>query len=264
MSVFDFNRAIVRQPCARVVEGLRTGNRPNPSFAGISELHRKYVQALEQAGLSVTTLPPLPEFPDSMFVEDPALVFQDAAILLKPGAPTRQAEATELIPTLRGEFSRLLSLSAGSVDGGDVLVTPGKIFIGLSQRTSEQGAKALVDVLAEIGRTGVVVRPPAGTLHLKSASTLIDDETVLATAALAASDIFKGFRVVTVPKDEEHAANALRLNDTILVAANCPATLDILNSFDLNIVPLDVSEIERIDGGLTCLSLRWFAPARGA
>lgn len=263
MSVFDFNRAIVRQPCARVVEGLRTGNRANPSFAGISELHRQYVRALEQAGLSVTTLPPLPEFPDSMFVEDPALVFHDAAILLKPGAPSRQAEAAELIPTLRKEFGRLFSLSAGSVDGGDVLVTPDKIFIGLSQRTTEQGAKALVDVLAEIGRTGVVVRPPSGALHLKTASTLIDDETVLTTAALAACDIFEGFRVVTVPTDEEHAANALRLNDTVLVAAHCPGTLDRLARFDLNIVPLDISEIERIDGGLTCMSLRWFASARG-
>jgi dimethylargininase len=151
-----------------------------------------------------------------------------------------------------------LFLREGAVDGGDVLVTPGQIFIGLSKRTNEQGAKALVGLLAEIGRTGVVVRPPPGALHLKTAASLIDEETVFATAALAASGLFEGFRVITVPRDEERAANVLRLNRSVLMPAGCPASQDHLDRADLTVVPLDVGEIGKIDGGLTCLSLRWF------
>lgn len=260
MGIFDFNRALVRQPCAQVVDGLRTGNQADPSFDGIAKLHDEYISALETAGLSVTTLPPLPAFPDSVFIEDPALVFDDVAILLKPGAIEREAEAAELAPHLRRHFSRVLFLPEGHVDGGDVLVTPVRIFIGLSQRTNEQGAQALVEKFAAIGRTGVIVRPPPGALHLKTASSLIDEGTVFATAALAASGIFKGFRVITVPAGEERAANVLRLNQTVLMPADCPASLDILVRANLTVVPLDVSEIEKIDGGLTCLSLRWFSP----
>lgn len=260
MGVFDFNRALVRQPCAEVVDGLRTGNRGDPSFEGIAKLHQEYIEALEQAGLRVTTLPPLPAFPDSVFIEDPALVFEDAAILLNPGAPARQAEAAELTPILQKEFGRLLLLPGGTVDGGDILVTPDRILIGLSRRTNERGAKALVDVLASIGRTGIIVRPPPGVLHLKTASGLIDEETILTTPALAACGVFDGFRVVTVPEREQQAANVLRLNSTILAAANCPASLDILARADVTVIALDTSEIEKIDGGLTCLSLRWFSP----
>ncbi len=257
MGIFDFNRALVRQPCAEVVDGLRTGNQADPSFDGIAELHDAYIEALETAGLSVTVLPPLPAFPDSVFVEDPALVFEDAAIVLKPGAAEREAEAAALVPSLRKHFSRVLFLRDGAVDGGDVLVTPDRIFIGLSHRTNQQGAKALIEMFATLGRTGVAVRPPPGALHLKTASSLIDEETVLTTAALAASGIFEGFRVITVPEGEERAANVLRLNQTVLMPADCPASMDILTRANLTVIPLDVSEIDKIDGGLTCLSLRW-------
>lgn len=257
MGIFAFDRALVRQPCAQVVDGLRTGKQADPSFDGIAKLHNEYIAALETAGLSVTTLPPLPAFPDSVFIEDPALVFDDVAVVLKPGAAAREAEAAELAPHLQRHFSRVLFLAEGAVDGGDVLVTPDGIFIGLSQRTNEQGAKALVEIFATIGRTGVIVRPPPGALHLKTASSLIDEETVFATAALAASGIFEGFKVITVPDGEERAANVLRLNRTVLVPADCLASQDMISRANLTVLPLDVSEIAKIDGGLTCLSLRW-------
>ena len=259
MGIFDFNRALVRQPCVQVVNGLRTGNGADPSFERIAKLHKEYIRALENAGLDVSELPPLPAFPDSVFIEDPALAFEDAAILLKSGAPEREAEAAELVPYLQRNFSRLLFVRDGTVDGGDVLVTPNRIFIGLSQRTNEPGARALVEKLAAIGRTGVIVRPPPGALHLKTASGLIDEETVFTTAALAASDIFAGFRVITVPQGEERAANVLRLNRTALVPADCPASQDVLARANLTVIPLDVSEIEKINGGLTCMSLRWLS-----
>lgn len=259
MGIFAFNRALVRRPCAQVTHGLRMENRGDPSFERIARLHGEYIQALEQAGLSVGTLPPLPAFPDSVFIEDPALVFEDTAILLNPGAIERRAEAAELTPILQKEFSRLLLVQEGTVDGGDVLVTPDEVFIGLSLRTNERGAKALVDALAIIGRTGTIVHPPPGVLHLKTASGLIDEETVLATSALAASGLFNGFRVLTVPDGEEQAANVLRVNDTILMAADCPGSLDIVARANATVIPLDTSEIGKIDGSLTCMSLRWLS-----
>jgi dimethylargininase len=261
MRVFDFDRAIVRRPAADVVEGLRAGDGPAPSFAGIAREHDAYVAALGRAGVDVTILDPLPGFPDAIFVEDPALVFSEGAILLRPGAPSRAREAEHLAPALRDCFSTLLALPEGHADGGDVLVTPDRVYIGLSDRTDQAGAKALQALLARLGRRSVVVRPPPGTLHLKSAAALIAEELVLATAAVAASGLLDGHRILTVPEGEEGGANALRINDVLLAGANYPRTLELLAREGLDVVPLDVSQIARIDAGLTCMSLRWSAAA---
>jgi dimethylargininase len=257
MGVFDFDRAIVRSPSADVVDGLRSGEGPSPSFDGIVAEHRAYVAALEQAGLEVTILDPLPGFPDSIFVEDPALVFPEGAILLRPGAPTRAGECAHLESALRAWFDTVLVLPDGHADGGDILVTPEIVYIGLSARTDVTGAEALRGLLARLGRQAIVVRPPAGTLHLKSASSLIAEDCILATAALAKSALFDEFDVLVVPEGEEGAANALRLNSTILAGSAYPRTLDLLSGEGLDLVPLEVSEIARIDAGLSCMSLRW-------
>jgi len=259
MRVFDFNRAIVRQPAESVIDGLRAGDHAGPSYAGILSEHSAYVSALEQAGLAVTVLPALPRFPDSIFVEDPALVFTEGAILLRPGAPSRSAEAEALAADLHPCFAEVLRLPAGHVDGGDVLVTPGCVYIGLSDRTDRAGAEALIGLLARWDRKAAVATTPPGTLHLKTASSLIDEETVLMTPELAAANPFPGLRVLTVPAGEEGGANVLRLNDRVLIGACFPGTLDLLSRHGLDLVPLAVSEIGKIDAGLTCMSLRWFA-----
>lgn len=259
MKPFNFNRALVRSPSTSAVHGLRAGGGPDPSLEGIRNEHAAYVRALEAAGLVVTTLPPLDEFPDSVFVEDPALVLPNGAILLRPGAPTRRDEAIALEPHLRQQFDSLLVLADGHVDGGDVLVTPGTTFIGLSARTDPAGAAALVDGLAKLGCQGKWVNAPPEVLHLKSACSLLDAETVLATPALAGSRIFEGFRIITVPEGEEYAANTLRLNDLVLVSAGCPRTLDLLDQQGFNVLPLQTHEISKLDAGLSCMSLRWHA-----
>lgn len=257
MRVFDFNRAIVRLPSPSVVDGLRLGDHDGPSFDGVAREHAAYVDALEHAGLTITILPPLAEQPDSVFVEDPALVFPEAAIRLRSATPSRLGEAAALEPCLRAAFDRVVELSEGHVDGGDVLVTPDRVFVGLSGRTDHRGATALVKLLGEIGRAGEIACTPAGTLHLKTACSLVDEETVLATAELAATGIFDGFRVLTVPDGEEGGANVLRLNDVLLAGAAYPHTLEMLARHGATLVPLQVAEIGKIDAGLTCMSLRW-------
>lgn len=257
MRVFDFNSAIVRRPGRSVVEGLRAGGGPSPVFEHVLAEHDAYIDALRNAGVRVTLLEALEHFPDSVFVEDPALVFSKAAILLRPGAPSRQQEAAALAPTLATFFHQVLQLPEGHADGGDILVTPAGVLIGLSARTDESGAHALQGLLASLGMASQVVRTPRGTLHLKSDCSLVDEQTVLVTANLAQSGMFGDFRQLVVPVEEPTAANALRVNERILVRAECPRTAELLARHGLNIVPLPTAQIALIDAGLSCMSLRW-------
>jgi dimethylargininase len=261
MRVFDFNSAIVRSPGKSVVDGLRANAGPVPSFEPIAAEHDSYVSALRAAGVQVQILPPLEQFPDSIFVEDPALVFSEAAVQLRPGAQSRLGEAQELSSALAARFPDVLQLSDGHADGGDILVTANRVLIGLSARTDHAGAKALQRLLASIGRASQIVNTPAGTLHLKSDCALINEDTVLATPELASSGILDGYRVLVVPPEERGAANAVRVNDLILVRAGCPRTLELVSQLGVTVVPLPVYEIAKIDAGLSCMSLRWFDPA---
>lgn len=255
--MFNFDSAIVRSPSRSVVAGLRADQGQVPTWEGIVAEHRAYVAALEAAGLDIEVLPALEAFPDSVFVEDPALVFGEGAVLLRPGAPSRAGEAAHLAPTLEERFDRVFALPAGHVDGGDVLVTPGCVYIGLSSRTDAEGAQALVSILGEFGRTASVVATPPGILHLKSAAALIDEETILVTETLAGAGLFDGMRQLSVPRGEDQAANVLRLNDVVLVGAAFPRTIDLLMRRGMSVVPLAVTEVAKLDAGLSCMSLRW-------
>jgi dimethylargininase len=260
MRVFDFNAAIVRAPGRSVVNGLRAAAGPAPVFETVLAEHQTYVAALRAAGLDVTVLDALEQHPDSIFVEDPALVFSEAAILLRPGAPSRRAEVQEIAATLETKFSVILRLNDGFADGGDILVTPGRVLIGLSSRTDKAGAAALSHLLASIELESEILDVPRGTLHLKSDCSLIDEETVLATEELAASGVLRGMRVLVVPQDERGAANALRINDQMFVRAGSPRTCQRLSNHGLHVEELPAFEIAKIDAGLSCMSLRWFDP----
>jgi dimethylargininase len=214
-----------------------------------------YVAALEAAGLSVEVLESLEAYPDSVFVEDPAFVIGEGAIVLRPGADSRIGEAEEIAPVLMRRFDRVLTLDEGFADGGDILILPDEIRIGLSARTDKLGARRFCQLVESLGRQARVVETPFGTLHLKTACALVDEETIVATPALART--FDGFDVIETPAGEEKAANLLRLNDQVLVGDDYPRTLDHLATRGLNLVPLPVSEIRKIDAGLSCMSLRW-------
>lgn len=259
MSFHAFNRAIVRMPSRSVIDGLRAVDVGAPGYEGVLVEHRNYVRTLEQLGVAVETLPALEAFPDSVFVEDTALVFTGAAILLRPGAPTRRGEAAEMAEALQRNFERVLRLDDGTAEGGDVLTTPRAVFIGASARTNAAGAAALVSLLAQIGWQGVVVNTPPGVLHLKSDCSLLDDETILCTPRLAASEPFPAFRVILTPEGEEGAANALRIGGVVLLSDGYPRTAELLARSGYRVTTLDTREIAKIDAGLSCMSLRWRA-----
>lgn len=257
-AVYEFNAAIVREPARSVINGLRADDRGNPTFDGVKAEHAAYIAALRTAGVEVTVLPALENFPDSIFVEDPALVFPEGAVLLRPGAETRVNETPEIAPTLRRMFETVLDLpSPGFADGGDVLTTPKSVMIGLSARTDRAGAEGLIASLAKLGRKGEIVQTPEGVLHFKSDCSLLDSETMLSTKRLARSGVFKAFREVLIPEGEEPAANALRVNDVVMVGADYPRTIEMLDKLGYKVVALKTTEIGKIDAGLSCMSLRW-------
>jgi dimethylargininase len=255
--IFEFDRALARAPARSVIHGLTSRSGPRPLFEAIEREHSDYVRALEDCGLCVETLPPLEEYPDSIFVEDPALVSGNAAIVLRPGAQTRLGEVTEIEPVLSQRFERVLRLQAGFADGGDMLLTPQGMFIGLSKRTNLAGATELRGLLQQLGIDARIVNTPADTLHLKSDCSLIGADHVLCTAALAALDLFDSYRKLIVPESEKRAANALRLNDTVLVGEEFPLTADLLRSNGYRVRALSVAAVGKLDAGLSCMSLRW-------
>lgn len=258
--VYQFNNIIVRTPSRSVVNGLRADDRGNPTFEGVKAEHDAYIAAMKDAGVKVTVLPALEAFPDSIFVEDPALVFTEGAILLRPGAETRVKETPEIEPTLRAMFETVLDLPGeGFADGGDVLTTRESVMIGLSARTNKVGAEALQACLTKLGRKSEIVATPEGVLHFKTDCSLLDDETVLSTARLAKSGAFERFKQVIIPEGEEPAANALRVNDVVMVGSDFPRTIEMLDKLGYKVVPMKTTEIGKIDAGLSCMSLRWFS-----
>jgi dimethylargininase len=209
------------------------------------------------AGVAVETLPPLPEHPDSVFVEDPAFVIAEGAILLRPGAPSRFAEPATLAPALYRHFAHVAAVDEGFVDGGDILVLADEILIGLSSRTDKMGARRFGELARDLGRSVRIVEPPTGLLHLKTGCALIDDGTLIAAPALA--PLFPGYEVLLPPAEEIAAANLIRVNDRILMAAGFPKTAALIAERGLDVVATPASEIAKVDAGLSCLSLRWLS-----
>lgn len=258
LRIFDFSHAIVRAPGHSVVRGIRSNAEAAPDFARLAGEHRLYVAALRAAGLEVEVLPPLERYPDSIFVEDPALVFPEGAILLRPGAPQRLGEREELRSVLNHRFRCVLELQDGEdADGGDVLMTPKAVFIGLSRRTNRAGADALRAMLAALGHAAEVVATPPSALHLKSAASLLSEDTIVATRDIAECGLFAGYNILSPPADEEAAANLLRVNDVVFVGACFPRTIDLIGREGFSVVTLPVTEIGKLDAGLSCMSLRW-------
>lgn len=257
--VFHFDHAITRAPAASVVDGLRAVDRGAPTLGGVRREFEAYVAALEDAGVRVETLPPLDDFPDSIFVEDPALVFTEGAIVLRPGAPSRLGESAAIASVLRDRFVRVLELTEGFAEGGDMLTTPDAVLIGRSSRTNEAGAREVERLLKELDRRATIVTTPPGVLHFKTDCSLLDEETILATSRLARSGIFAGYRVLLTPNGEEAAANALRVNHRVFVGESFPRTADLLGAAGYKVVLLPGAHIALLDAGFSCLSLRWKA-----
>jgi len=255
---YRFTHFLCRTPAHSVVNGLRDGDGVNPDPVLFEAQHAAYVETLLAAGGSVKVLPALETFPDSVFIEDPAIVSGDTAIVLRPGAESRFGEAEALRPVLLESFNTVVDLPGnGFVDGGDVLLSDTEAFIGLSARTDQAGFDALAHALSDLGYTARKVETPPSILHFKTDCGLLDSETIFASQTLAATDCFGGYRVIEAPAGEESAANLIRVNDVVLLSAGHPKTEDLLTSNGYDVRVLDTSEAAKVDGGLSCMSLRF-------
>lgn len=255
---YKFTHFLSRTPARSIVNGLRDGDGADPNPDLFESQHEAYVEALLASGGSVKVLPALEAFPDSVFIEDPAIVSGSTAIALRPGADTRFGEAAALRPTLVETFDTVIDLPGdGFVDGGDVLLCDDEAFIGLSARTDQTGFDALAGVLGDLGYRARRVETPPSILHFKTDCGLLDSETIFSSRTLAATDCFKGYRVIETPGGEEAAANLIRINDVVLLSAGHPRTEDLLSSQGYTVKTLDTSEAAKVDGGLSCMSLRF-------
>ena len=251
---------LVRPPGANFADGLTSVDLGKPDVSKALEQHARYCAALEQCGLALTRLPADADFPDSTFVEDTAILARDVAILTRPGAAARAGEVARIEPTLRAMFLRIHAITApGTLDGGDVCRIENHCFIGLSERTNEEGARQLAGFLAQEGCTSafVDIRGMHGILHLKSGISYLGDGRIALIDGFVQHAAFRNYEIVPVARAEGYAANLLRINDHVVIAAGFPKFEATVRALGHDVIALDMSEFRKMDGALTCLSLRF-------
>lgn len=254
-----FTRALVRAPSPNFADGLTSADEGAPNIGLALQQHRAYCQALAECGLEVTTLPADPGHPDSTFVEDTAIVTAHGAIAMRPGAPSRQGEVESIVAELRRHFRDVARIEApGTVDGGDVCEADDHFLIGLSSRTNEQGARQLAGLLGDLRSTTSIVdiRGIKTLLHLKSGLSYLGNNRLMVTEDLPRVGAFRRYEQIPVSPEERYAANCIRVNERVLVAAGYPRITDMLVARRYQVVQLEMSEFRKMDGGLSCLSLR--------
>ncbi|MBT8366504.1 MAG: amidinotransferase [Deltaproteobacteria bacterium] len=252
-----FTHAVARKPCKNFARGLTTTFSSEPADYGLmARQHEAYLEALSAAGLEVVVLEPQPDYPDAHFVEDTAVVTPDVAVITIPGADARQGEEESIVPVLT-EFRKITRIQApGTVDGGDVLQVGNHFFIGISQRTNQEGAEQLGRILQAGGNTWTTVTVGAG-LHFKSSVNYVGKNTLLVASNFTAKKQLKKYNQIVLDSTESYAANTLLVNQHLLMPAGYPKTRKQLETLDLKIIELEVSEVRKMDGGLTCMSLRF-------
>jgi dimethylargininase len=258
----QFTHAITRRPAASIIRGLRAVDTGTPDLATMQAHHDSYIATLRETGATVIELTALDAYPDSVFVEDTALCLPQGAVVMRPGAPSRLGEAAEMAPHLKALHGQLVALTGEDsfIEGGDILVTEREILVGRSARTNAAGIAELSRLVSHWGHRVREVHTPPGVLHFKTDCSLLDIDTVLSTKRLSASGCFDGYRIIDVPDGEEAAANTIRFNDLVLMPAGFPRTRDAIAAAGFIVREIGNSECAKLDGGMSCLSLR-FTPS---
>ena len=256
----NFENAIVRVPSSKFADGLTSANLGPPVYSLALDQFENYCSVLSSCGLEVTRLHADNNYPDSTFVEDTAVLTKHCAILTRPGADARRGEVELIAPTISRFRSEIRVITEpGTLDGGDICQAGTHFFIGLSHRTNEEGAKQLSAHLAEFGYTSstVDIRADNELLHLKSGLASLNDGSLVVCESLFGNENFERFERITVSREEEYACNCVALNESILIADGFPKFHETLDKLGHQTIALNVSEFRKMDGGLSCLSLRF-------
>ncbi|MDH4069274.1 MAG: arginine deiminase family protein [Ignavibacteria bacterium] len=254
-----FTTAIVRPPGPGFADGLTEANLGPPDLDRALEQHAAYCRALERCGLTLHVLPPDPAFPDSTFVEDTAFLRKDRAILTRPGAPSRQGEVEQIRKPLSTYFESVAGIKPpGTLDAGDICDTGETVFVGLSRRTNEEGIRQLSALLSrEAEVVSIDIRGIPSLLHLKSGLSSVGSGRLTVSHRLEGITFPKRFDLVQVADHEEYAANNLLINQFLLLPSGFPQLESVLSGLGYQILLVDMSEFQKMDGGLSCLSLRF-------
>ncbi len=252
-----FKNAILKRPAKSFVNGLTTQNLGKPEYELALKQHDEYINAFKNLGVKAIILEPDEKFPDSCFVEDTAIVTEKAAIITNPGTDTRKGEIHAIENVLKNFYSNLYHIKdPGTLEGGDVLRVDNKFYIGLSKRTNREGAEQLKQILEDLGYKVFFVQLKK-YLHLKTGIAYLGNNTLLIAGELKENQAFIEYKKIFVPDEEEYVANSIMVNETLFIAKGFPKTKKRLEVEGYKLVELDMSEFRKIDGGLSCLSLRF-------
>ncbi len=253
----QFNNAIVRIPCESMVHGLTNAQLGKPDYHKALAQHRGYIQALQECGLQVNILDADEKFPDSTFVEDTALLTAEVAIITNPGAPSRKGEIVEIQAEVAKFYSKIETINdPGTLDGGDIMMVGSHFYIGLSERTNEHGARQAIDILEKFGMHGSTVSLEK-VLHLKTGLSYLEDNNLVVSGEFLEKPEFQQYNQLVIDKSEAYAANCVWINQRVLVPGGYPHSIRMIEKAGYSIIEVDMSEFQKLDGGLSCLSLRF-------
>lgn len=252
-----FKNVIVRRPGKSIVDGIGPGTFGEVDYENALKQHDAYVEALKKTGVKVTMVEPLEEYPDSCFVEDTAVLTKNCAIICNPGAPSRNGEQVSIHEALKDFYENIEEVkSPGTIDGGDVMMVGDYFYVGISERTNEEGARQFIEFLRKYDLDGIAV-PLKEMLHLKTGLAYLENNNLLIAGEFIEDPMFKDFNKVVIPEDEGYAANCIWMNDYVLVPMGYPKVKKSIEKLGYKIIEVDTSEYKKLDGGLSCLSLRF-------
>ena len=253
-----FTNAIVRTPGRSIVEGLsnsKTLGLPNYKQAIIQ--HQSYIDALTKCGLDVHVLEPCEEYPDSTFVEDVALITPNCAIITRPGAPSRRGEVNEIEFVLKQRFNNIEVIEApGTIEGGDIMMVGDHYFIGLSERTNLEGARQIIQILKKYDMSGSTISLKK-VLHLKTGLSYLEKNNLVVCGEFINDSCFEKYNPIEIPEKESYAANCIWINKSVIIPLGYPTAKQRIKNAGYEVIETDVSEFQKLDGGLSCLSLRY-------
>lgn len=249
--------AIVCTPCKNMVHGHTTANLGEPNYQTALNQHKNYINLLKELELEVNELLPDENYPDSTFVEDTAVFTPEFSVLTNPGAESRKGEIKAIEKNLEEKFSDLKKIkNPDTLDGGDVLEVEDHFYIGISERTNQAGADQFIEIVKKYGMTGSTIPVKKG-LHLKSAVSYLGNNYMLIDSEALNINYFEGFTKITTASGEGYAANSISVNGSVILPEGFPKTKEKVELAGFSVRTLNVSEFRKLDGGLSCLSLRY-------
>jgi dimethylargininase len=255
-----FKNVIVKRPSKSMVEGITSAPElGKPDYELALKQHDAYIEALKSCGVNVTVLEADEAFPDSCFVEDVAVLSHKCAVITNPGAKSRNGETKCIIAAIKKFYPEdkiEYIKSPGTLEGGDIMMVGDHFYVGLSARTNKEGAEQLIKALNKHGLTGTIV-PLEKVLHLKTGVNYIENNNMLVSGEFIDKEEFNSFNKIVIPEEEAYAANCIWVNDTVIVPEGYPAVKKAVETAGYKIILVDTSEYRKLDGGLSCLSLRF-------